>query len=67
MASIYMKQFNKWFQETEHPVWYHRFTRKQQQQYLDEDTTAGFRIAGILLAIVLFGLTTMAISVLLSV
>ena len=66
MATVHF-DLRSWFRESEHPVWYRRFSGKQQDRLLNEDLTAGKRIASILVSIVSFGLVSMVVSVLLAI
>ena len=56
--------FNLWFREADHPVWFHSFSESQRQQLVKDDLQAGRIVPLILTAIICVGLALAVISVL---
>ena len=67
MASADLENLRRWYQEESHPVWYRSFPTPERRRMVEDDLSAGYRIPSLLTAIVLFGLTTMVITVLLAI
>lgn len=55
----------RWHHREEHPVWFRVFTEPQQELLADEDLSAGYSVAGLLVSVVAGGLLLIGGSVLL--
>ncbi len=62
MATVSQNQFD--LIERSHPCWTHSFSGDERSQMLDDDLWAGTSVAGVLIAVITFGLCAIILTLL---
>jgi hypothetical protein len=59
-----LRSLQRWHHREDHPVWFRAFSEPQQERLVDDDLSAGYSVAGLLVCVVTLGLMLIAGSVL---
>ena len=63
MATVHLDDQQNWCDKQHHPVWYRVFSVGQREKQVEQDMNAGYGIPAVLMAIMVYGLLSMVVSV----
>ncbi|MCG8450923.1 MAG: hypothetical protein MI725_15255 [Pirellulales bacterium] len=69
MATVAKKNLDhlrRWHCRKDHPIWFQRFSEKEQEHLVEDDLSAGYSVALVLVTVVTLGFVLVAGTVLLT-